>query len=149
MLDRRVRLCFRIGSIPALGLLLVGFWLLHSGGVEAQTSRSSRVRDLQEQRLDTLRDLVKITTEHYKNGQVSSEELWSATRAQDEAELDLCTSNAARIAVLERIVAEAKTIEAQDAKLVADKLLSRRLLLKATADRLQQEIILENAKAKQ
>ena len=136
-------------SIPALGLLLVGFWLLHSAGAEAHTSRNGRVRDLQEQRLATLRDLVKITTEHYKNGQVSSEELWSATRAQDEAELDLCTSNAARIAVLERIVAEAKTIEAQDAKLVADKLLSRRLLLKATADRLQQEIILENAKAKQ
>jgi len=145
---RRGHLCFKVLSIPALGLLLVGFWLLHSVGVEAQTSRSSRVRDLQEQRLDTLRNLVKITTEHYKNGQASSDELWSATRAKDEAELDLCTSSAERIAILERIVAEARMLEEQDAKLVANKLLSRTLLLKATADRLQHEIRLEYAKAK-
>jgi hypothetical protein len=141
------RLLIKAISIPALGLLLVGFWLLHSVGAEAQTSRSGRVRDLQEQRLDTLRDLVKITTEHYKNGLESSDELWSATRAEDEAELDLCTSNADKIAILKRIVAEAKVLEEQDAKLVANKLMSRTLLLKATADRLQQEILLEYAKA--
>ena len=134
-------------SIPALGLLLVGFWPLHSACAEVQTSRSGRVRDLQKQRLDTLRDRVKITTERYSKGEVSSDELWSATRARDEAELDLCSSNAERIAILERIVEEAKRIEQQDAELVANKLLSRRLLLKATADRLQQEILLEHAKA--
>jgi hypothetical protein len=148
MLDGRVRLCLKVGSIPALGLLLVGFWLLHSAGAEAQTSRNGRVRDLQRQRLDTLRNLVKITTEHYKNGQANSDELWSATRAEDEAELDLCTSNDERIAILERIVAEAKMLEQQDAELVANKLLSRTLLLKATADRLLQEILLEYAKAR-
>jgi len=133
-------------SIPAFGLLLAGFWFLHSVGVEAQTSRSGRVRDLQEQRLDTLRDLVKITTEHYHSGLASAEDLWSATRAKDEAELDLCNSNADRIAILERIVAEAKELEAQDAKLVANKLLSRTLMLKAKANRLRQEIRLEDAK---
>ena len=148
MFDRRGCHCFKVVSVPALGLLLVGFWLLHALGVEAQTSRGGRVRDLQEQRLDTLRNLVKITTEHYKNGQASSDDLWSATRAKDEAELDLCTSNAERIAILERIVADAEMVEEQDAKLVTNKLLSRTLLLKATADRLQQEIHLEYAKAK-
>jgi len=148
MFDRRVRLCFKVISIPALGLLLCGFWLLRSVHVEAQTSQSSRVRVLQEERLETLRNLVKITAEHYKNGQASSDELWSATRARDEAELDLCTSNAERIAILERIVADAKLLEEQDAKLVGNKLLSETLLLKARADRLQQEILLEYAKAK-
>jgi|ERR1035441_717390 hypothetical protein len=148
MFDRRGCHCFKVVSVPALGLLLVGVWLLHSLGVEAQTSRIGRVRDLQQQRLDTLRNLVKITTEHYKNGQASSDDLWSATRAKDEAELDLCTSNAERIAILERIVADAKMVEEQDAKLVTNKLMSRTLLLKATADRLQQEIHLEYAKAK-
>jgi len=138
--------CFKAVSIPALGLLLVGFWLLHSAGAEAHTSRNGRVRDLQEQRLATLRDLVKITTEHYKSGLASAEDLWSATRAKDEAELVLCTSNADRIAIRQSIVAQAKMLEAQDAKLVANKLLSRTLLLKATADRLQQEILLEYAK---
>ncbi len=135
-----------VGLIPALGLLLTGFWLLHSVGVEAQTSRSGRVRDLQEQRLDTLRDLIKITTEHYNSGLASAEDLWSATRAKDEAELDLCTSNAGEIAILKRIVAEAKELEEQDAKLVTNKLLSRTILLKATADRLGQEIRLEDAR---
>ena len=148
MFDRRGCHCFKVVSVPALGLLLVGVWLLHSLGVEAQTSRIGRVRDLQQQRLDTLRNLVKITTEHYKNGQASSDDLWSATRAKDEAELDLCTSNAERIAILERIVADAKMVEEQDAKLVTNKLMSRTLLLKATANRLQQEIHLEYAKAK-
>jgi hypothetical protein len=148
MFDRRGCHCFKVVSVPALGLLLLGFWLLRSLGVEAQASRSGRVRDLQEQRLDTLRNLVKVTTEHYKNGQASSDELWSATRAKDEAELDLCTSNAERIAVRERIVADAKMVEEQDAKLITNKLMSRTLLLKATADRLQQEILLEYAKAK-
>jgi hypothetical protein len=148
MFNRRGCHCFKVVSVPALGLFLVGFWLLHSLGVEAQTNRSGRVRDLQEQRLDTLRNLVKITTEHYKNGQASSDDLRSATRAKDEAELDLCTSNAERIAVRERIVADAKMVEVQDAKLVTNKLMSRTLLLKATADRLQQEILLEYAKAK-
>ena len=51
------RLCFKVVTILALGLLLVRVWLLHSE-VPAQASRSDRVRDLQEQRLDTLRDLV-------------------------------------------------------------------------------------------
>jgi hypothetical protein len=148
MYNRRVCHCFKVLSIPALGLLLVSSWLVHSAGAEAQSSRSGRVRDLQEQRLDTLRNLVKVTSEHYKSGQASSADLWSATRARDEAEMDLCTSSAERIAILERIVAEAKALEEQDARLVTNKLMSRTVLLKATADRLEQEILLESAKAK-
>ncbi len=145
MFDRRARLCFKVLSIPAL--CLVSLWLLHSAHVQAQTSQSNRVRDLQEQRLATLRDLVDVTTDHYKNGQASSDELWAATRARDEAELQLCSSKAERIALLEKIVEEAKMLETQDANLVTNKLLSRTLLLKATADRIQQEILLEYAKA--
>ena len=148
MFASRARLCFKVLSIPTLGLLMVSLWLPHSARVNAQSSQSSRVRDLQEQRLTTLSNLVEITTEHYRSGQVSSEELASATRARDEAELDLCTSIRGRIAVLERIVKEARVREEQDAGLVTNKLLSRRLLLKATADRLQQEIRLELAKTK-
>ncbi len=139
---------FRIFSIPALVLLVVSMWLLHCLRLEAQTRQGNRVRDLQEQRLATLRNLVEITTEHFKNGQASSDELWAATRARDEAELELCSSSAARIAVLERIVQEAKLLEEQDAKLVSNKLLSRTLFLRAKADRLQQELVLEYARAK-
>ncbi len=122
--------------------------LPHSEPVDAQISQNSRVRALQEQRLAVLSNLVEITSEHVKNGQLSSDELWSAERARDEAQLDLCASDAERIAVLERIVEEAKAAEEQDARLATNKLLSRRILLKATADRLQQQIRLESARAK-
>jgi hypothetical protein len=148
MLDRRVRLCAKVLPLPVLALFLVSCWLLHSMRVEAQLSQSSKVRDLQEQRVETLRNLVKITTESYKRGQVSSDELSSATRAQNEAELDLCTSNRERIAIFERLVAEAKATEEQSVKLAANKLLPETSVLRAKADRLQQEILLEQARSK-
>jgi hypothetical protein len=126
----------------------VSFGLLHSVRVEAKGGQSSKVRDLEEQRLATLRNLVKITSERFKSGQASFDELRSATSAQEDAELDLCSSAQERIAVLERAVAEAKVCEDQQAKLAANKLLPETSLLKTTADRLQQEILLEQALAK-
>jgi len=148
MLDRRVRLCFKVFPIPVLVLILVSYGLLHSVRVEAKGSQNSKVRELQEQRLATLRKLVNVTTDRFKNGQASSDELRSAARAQEEAELDLCSSAQERIVILERAVAEAKVCEEQDAKLAANKLLPETSLLKATADRLRQEILLEQARAK-
>ena len=147
MFSRRTRLCFKVLSIST-GLLMVSLWLAHSAGVDAQIKQSSRVRELEEQRLVTLSNLVEITSERVKNGDLSSDELLAATRARDEAELALCTSDAERIAVLEKIVEEARTVEEKDAKLVADKVMARRILLKATADRLEQQIRLESARAK-
>lgn len=146
MSDPRLRLYFKFLPLQILGALLVSYLFLHSGRAAAQVSQNSKVRDLQQQRLSTLRDLVRITREHYDNGEVSSDELISATRQEMEAELDLCASNKERIAVLERVLAGAKALEEQAAKLAANKLLSKRSLLKATADRLQQEILLEQAR---
>lgn len=114
----------------------------------APSEPSNKIRDLQEQRLATLRSLVKTTRDHFKNGQVSSDELWSAINARDEAELDLCNSNEERINILGKAVMRAKALEEQDAKLAANKLLPETSLLKATADRLQEEILLEQARAK-
>lgn len=145
MLDRRLRLRF---TLPVLVLILVSYGLLHCVRVEAKGSQSSKVRELQEQRLATLRNLLKITTDRFKSGQASSEEWWSAARAQEDAELDLCSSAEERIAILERAIAEAKVREEQATKLAANKLLPETSLLKATADRLQQEILLEQARAK-
>src|SRR5579859_3520735 len=142
MLARRIRLFFKVLPLPVLSIFLVSHWLLNSINVEAQVSQGSKVRDLQEQRLETLRNLVKITTEHYKAGLASSDELWTATRARNEAELDLCASNKERIAILERIVGEAKELEEQNVKLAGNKLLPETSVLRAKADRLQQEILL-------
>jgi hypothetical protein len=131
-----------------MAVFLASYWFLQSRTVEAQVSQGSKLLDLQQQRLATLSDLVTITRDHYKNGEVSYDELLSASRARDEAELALCASSKERIATLVRMVTTAKELEAQAAKLAADKLLARRVLLKATADRLQEEILLEQAQAK-
>lgn len=147
MSDPRLRLYFKLLPLQILSTLLISYLFLHSVRAAAQVSQSSKVRNLQEQRLATLRDLVTITREHYNNGEVSSDELLSATRQEMEAELDLCASNKERIAVLERVLAGARALEEQAGKLAANKLLSKRSLLKATADRLQQEILLEQARA--
>ena len=147
MFARRTHFWFKALSIPTV-LLMVSLWLPHSARLDAQIKQSNRVRELEEQRLVTLSNLVEITSENVKNGELSPDELVTATRARDEARLALCTSDAERIAVLEKIVQEARTVEEKDAKLVADKVLARRELLKATADRLEQEIRLESAKTK-
>ena len=106
------------------------------------------MRDLQEQRLDTLRDLVKVTTEHYKDGEPVT---LMSCGLQPGRKMRRSWTSALQMLIgslsLRELCPKAKTIEAQDAKLVADKLLSRRLLLKAKADRLQQEILLDIAKA--
>jgi hypothetical protein len=148
MFARRARLYFKVLSIPTLGLLMVSLWLSHSPRVDAQTSHSSKVRELQEERLATLSKLVEVTAADVKTGEVSTDTLRSAGRARDEAELVLCTSDAERITVLEKIVAEAKAIEASDTKLVAEKAMAPRDLLKATADRLEQQIRLESVRTK-
>ncbi len=119
-----------------------------AASAQPRSEGSNKIRDLQEQRLATLRSLVRTTREHFKNGQASSDELWSAINARDEAELDLCNSNEERINILEKAVMRAKALEEQDAKLAANKLLPETSLLKATADRLQEEILLEQARAK-
>lgn len=145
MLNRRLHLCL---ALPVLVLILLSYGFLYSVRVEAKGSQSSKLRELQEQRLATLRTLVKITADRFKTGQASSDELRSAIRAQEDAELDLCRSDQERITILERAVAEAKVREEQDAKLAANKLLPETSVLNAKADRLQQEILLEQARSK-
>jgi hypothetical protein len=147
MSDQRLRFCFKVISLPVLAVLLASYWFLHSVPVEAQVSQNSKVHDLQEQRLATLRDLVTLMRNNYKNGDVSYDDLLNTTRARDEAELALSTSNKERIAILEKIVTAAKEEEEQAAQLAANNLLARRLLLQAKANLLQQEIYLEQARA--
>lgn len=148
MHNRRIRVCFKVFPFLVLVLLFVSFILLFSRRVEAQTNQGNKLHDLQEQRLGAFRKLVDISTERFKNGQMNADELHSAIKAKEEAELALCTSTQERVAVFEKAVAEAKLLEDQEAKLAASKLLPETSLLKATAERLQQEILLEQASSK-
>lgn len=146
MLNYRPRLSFKLLPIPLLLLVLVNLWLLHSRRAEAEVSQGSKVHDLQQQRLATLSDIVERTREHFTNGLATSDDLWSAVKAREKAALELCTSDKERIAILEKALNEAKLREDQEAKLAANKLLPETTLLQAKADRLEQEILLEQAK---
>ena len=132
-------------SIPAI---LLFYWFVHGMRVQAQVSQTSKVRELQEQRLATLREVARLASLSAEVGHKNPEELWAAIKARGEAELELCTSNAERIGVLEKLVAEVKGLEAQAAKLVSSQFLSETSFLKLKADRLKQEILLEQARVR-
>lgn len=146
MSHHRLLLSFKL--LPILVLALVSCWLFRSRRVEAQVGQNSKVHDLQEERLATLSDIVKRTREHFTNGLATADDVWSATKAREQAALELCASDKERIAILEKALNEARMREEQEAKLAANNLLPKTSLLQAKADRLEQEILLEQAKSK-
>lgn len=148
MHNGRLHIWFKVFLIPILVLLFAAVVLLFSPRVDAQASPGDKLHDLQEQQLATLRKLADMSIERFKNGQMNADELRSAFKAKEEAELELCTSVQERVAVFEKAVTEAKLVEDQETKLAALKLGSETSLLKARAERLHQEILLEQTKAK-
>src|SRR5947207_848326 len=98
--------------------LMAAFWLflIVSGGAWGQDSakpeaKADKQKALLTERLAILRDLVRLSTAAYKTAGGSYEEVSEATRRMLQAELELCASDKERIAVLEKLVAEAKTVE--------------------------------------
>ena len=87
-------------TVPAILLL---YWFVHGMRVQAQVNQTTKVRELQEQRLATLREVARLASLGAEVGHKNPEELWAAIKARGEAELDVCTSNAERIGVLEAL----------------------------------------------
>lgn len=140
------RAYLKLLPLPLLASVLTYYCVAHSPRVGAQPVQGSKLRDLQEQRLATLRNLAKITGDRYRSGQASFDELSSATKARDSAELELSTSARQRISILERMLVEAKALEEEQNRLSANRLAPETAFLRAKADRLQQEILLEQAR---
>jgi hypothetical protein len=108
----------------------------------------AKLDDLLKQRLATLRALADQTTKDYKAGRVSFERVHHAAQALLHAELELCSSDKERIAVLEKIVAEAKGYETNAVERYKSGAAPSSDALMATASRLEAEIALERAKSK-
>jgi multidrug resistance efflux pump len=106
------------------------------------------LKELQEERLETVRQIAKLTTEAFKAGTGSYEEVREATRLVLDAELEQCDTDKARVTVLEKFVDEAKKQEEHVARLTRAGLAPPRAGLKAKADRLQAEIALERMRVK-
>jgi hypothetical protein len=108
----------------------------------------AKLKELLQERLATLRKLVKQTQADYLAGKVSFDRLHQATRALLDAELEQCESDKERIPVLEKIVALAKDSEKSAVQRYETGNATQSDALMATASRLEAEIALERAKSK-
>ena len=137
--------------LQVFGLALASFTVVHLSVPQAaeanRVSSQPTLRTLQEERLGALRRISEIIAEKYRAGNASFPELWAATEAAAEAELQLCATDKERVSVLQRLLEQARSLENQAAQLAHNKLLPAETALRAKADRLEAEIRLEQARA--
>jgi outer membrane protein TolC len=142
----------RIVALFGLMMLLIGgtigVWSAGSPRVAAADTKDSKLKELQEERLSTLRELVKATTADYVTGRVPFDRVQQATRALLDAELEQCQSDKERITVLEKIVALAKESEKNAVQRYKTGAAPHSDALMATAARLEAEIALERLRSK-
>ena len=87
-------------------------------------------------------------TKLHRNEQISLDKVYEANQAVRNAELDMCDTTKERVAVLEKMLAEAKGYEKIIAKAVEVHAISSSDAVKAKVGRLDVEIALERAKGK-
>jgi hypothetical protein len=142
--NRRILAASLSIAFVSLGLFL------HADRLAGQVllgTNAHQVRELQEERLATLRKIVDLVGQRHRQGGASMTELVLAKRNVAEAELEICASQADRVLVLEKIVEDARTLESQAAQLAQDNVASQELALAMKADLLRSQIRLELARA--
>lgn len=106
----------------------------------------AKLKTLMADRLATAREMVDLTTKAYKGGKVSATAVHEAVMTLLDVEMDMCETDAARVAVQEKIVAEAKKHEQTVEQMVQAAQLATRDAIKAKLIRLEAEIALERLK---
>ncbi|MBI2806274.1 MAG: hypothetical protein HYX68_14945 [Planctomycetes bacterium] len=143
----RVRIAY-----ACLLLLAAGAWIgsgsSDSSLARAQEPKDGKIKELLKERLEVLKDVVKATKAAYLGGKVSFVELAQANARLNAAELELCTTDKERLAVLEAAVAIAKEYETAAVRQFKAGQATHASALYATANRLEAEIALERAKVK-
>ena len=132
---------------PALLLVAVGAWhpISTDSRATAQEPKQSKIKELLRERLALLREIASPATKAYQSGEIPIENLLQASHAVLMAELDLCESRAAKIAVLEKIVGLAREVEKTAETLAKAQEAPASAPLKAKVARLEAEIALERA----
>lgn len=108
---------------------------------------SNPIRQLQEERLATLRRRADLVDQKRRQGSASMAEAASAKRDVAEAELEICANQADRVLVLERIVDDSGFLASQAAQLAQNNFASQEVALAMKADWLHSKIRLELARA--
>lgn len=143
----RYRTIFAAGlaiALTSLGMYL--YPVLLAGQVSPGTDRHS-IRELQEERLATLRQIVELVDQKRRQGSASMAELALAKRDIAEAELEICANQTERVIILEKLVEDARIFESKAAQLAHENLVSREVALAMKADWLKSRIRLELARA--
>ncbi len=113
-----------------------------------QAGAATKVKDLQQQRMATLKEIVEAFNAERQNGRGSFEDLIEAKVQLLNAELEVASSDAERVTICENIVKQFITLEevAQASREGARGAYTA--VLKAKAKRLEAEISLERAKGR-
>ena len=99
--------------VAALSVFLLAlsasYWSTAAQRAVEQPGRAQgdKVKELQKERLEILRQILKEATASFQAGTGSVDEVLEASRRALQAELDLCDTDKDRIAVLEKLVAAA------------------------------------------
>ncbi len=135
-------------KLLVLALGLQAFLVVDLPCAPRQGSNDSKLGKLLEERLATLREVASLTKKLYEVGMSSLSEVTRANRALLEAELELCQTDKERIAVLEKMVAQAKLLEEDTGRRFDAGVATHLETLEAKAGRLEVQIALERAMTK-
>lgn len=143
----RSRRIFAASLAIALASLGIHLYADRLAGQVPLGTNAHPVRELQEERLATLRKIVDLVDQRRRHGSASMAEFVVAKRNVAEAELENCTNPAERVMVLEKIVEEAKVLESQAARRAQDDNACQEVALAMKADLLRWQVRLERARA--
>ena len=131
-------------ALASLGTLLYATRL---AGQVCLDTHAHQIRELEQERLATLRRIVDLADQRRREGGASMAELALAKRNVAEAELELCADQTERVTILEKIVEDAKLLESQAAHLAQENIASQETALEMKADLLRWQVRLETARA--
>jgi hypothetical protein len=131
----------------AVGYLPAALVPLRAADPVPPVPRASSIKDLKKEHLAVVRENLELATKAYSTGGGTFADVQEATHLVLKAEFEQCGSGSESIAVLEKFIVELKKQEERAGELVKAGQLSRNMVLKARADRLNAEILLEQTKA--
>lgn len=139
----------RTAQFIRLGVVVAFLFVLAAGpSAQAQEKKDDKVKELLEERLACLRELVKAAESAYATKKVPLERLVEGQRMLLNAQLEMCQSHKERITMLEQMVALTKGSEKTAHARYKAGAVAQSDALMATAVRLEAEIALKREKAK-
>lgn len=134
-------------ALIALSAAAIGYWTAQAG-VLAAPAKDIKLNNLLQERLTTLKDAAATTSKAFETGIESLADVIAANQAVRRAELEMCSTDKDRVALLEKMVTEAKGYETIAAQHALRGVAPTANSLRVKVNRLEAEIALERTKSK-